>query len=508
MTTWLAYRHLQRMACPLALAVLLLAGCRSAHDPTMVDVSISTIAQPSSVGSVSYAGVDSATSRAASVLADSSFVDRRRQQQAAALASEGRALLAEADSLFRLDEAYAFLQTPSGPDTTSASSQAEAVAAFNQGARALKRYTGAVDSVQALALLDEAQVHFEQALRINPFDEEARYWLSRVYTLRASRLGASEKHEKALDILRRLTWMRQDEHGLFASLAATYEHLEAWTEAALAWQQAARTARDDVALDPEGVHQADSSLLMNYYAKSEQAYVEAGESGPALRALGQAEAWAQTAEDHAFLEEERTWLLWDDGNLETRKTWDTLLSLSRTEPETAIEAMEVLLSQVATRQARYEVRHRLGLLYYEAGNRDQAVDTLQALWRELEPKADRTDSELVERVREDYGSVTYNLALARYREGELRAALAYLLQSEKTGFGRAGRAAFDVALLLRNNVDEALEAARRAEARIAQMERNEQKDLLRYMVELYRRKGDREQALRYVQKYRGLVALP
>ena len=304
--------------------------------------------------------------------------------------------------------------------------------------------------------------------------------------------------------------MHQDEHGIFASLATTYEHLEQWTNAGTLWQRAARIALDDEELDPEGEHQADSSLIMNYYVRSERAYVEAGSSEAALRALSEAKAWAQTADDHAFLNEEQAWLLWDDGNLETRKAWDELLSLGETEPDAAIKGMEVLLVRVARKQARDEVRHRLGLLYYKEGEQAQAVDTLQALWRDLEHEAAtvEAEAEFAERVREDYGRVAYNLALAHYREGDLRAALAYLLQSEQTGFGQAGRAAFEVALLLRNNVDEALEAARRAEARMAQLERNEQKDLLRYMVELYRRKGDREQALRYVQKYRALAVLP
>ncbi len=510
MTTWPTYRYLKPLACVLAFAILVLAGCRAAGEVTVIDVSAPMVPQPSADGSISYAGVDSTTSQAATALADRSFVDRHRQEQAASLTNEGRALVVEADSLLHVDEDLAFLKEPTGPDTTSATTQAEAVAAFNQGAQALKSYTGEADTLQAATLLREAQAHFEQALSTNPFDTEARYWLSRVYNLRASRLGASEEHEKALEFLRRLAWMNQDEHRIFASLATTYEHLGQWTNAGVLWQRAARTALDDVELDPEGLYRADSALLMNYYVRSERAYVETRSSEAALRALSEANAWAQTVDDRSFLGEERAWILWDDGNLETRKAWDELLSLGETEPDAAIKGMEALLVRVARKQARDEVRHRLGLLYYKEGEQAQAVDTLQALWRDLEHEAAtvEAEAEFVDRVREDYGRVAYNLALAHYREGDLRAALAYLLQSEQTGFGQAGRAAFEVALLLRNNVDEALEAARRAEARMEQLEQKEQKELFRYMVELYRRKGDRERALYYVEKYRALAVLP
>lgn len=501
--------------CILAILALGLAGCLAAREGSPRDESSSEKLQSSVDGSIHdsthFAGVDSTVAQRAAALADSSFVNHDRQQQASGIVAAGRTLVVEADSLLSVGEDLAFLKEPFGPDTTSIAAKEAAVEAFNEGARVLERYADEADSLQAAALLDRAQVHFEQALRINPFDDEARFWLGRVYTIRASRLDAAEEYEKTLEVLQRMAWMNEHEHDIFAALATTHEHLGQWTRAAALWQRAARIALDDVELSPEGLGQPDSSLIMTYYVRSERAYVEVGDSRAALQALREAKAWAVTPDDRALIKGERTWILWDDGNLETRKTWDRLLSLSSTEPEAATRAVEAFLAQVESLQAAREVRHHLGLLYYKTGDPLRAAETLQALWHDLRQAhlaGEAQSTEFIERVRENYGTVTYNLALSSFREGDLRAALAYLLQSEETGFSQAGRAAFEAARLLRNNVDRALEAAHRAEARIKQLQRQEQKELLRYMVELYRRKGDREAALNYVQKYRALAAVP
>lgn len=502
-----AYRHLIVRSCMWAVVALVFSGCLTTHESIQAGGSASVVHEPPIFH---FAGIDSTVASIAAALADSSFVDRQRQEEARQHTFEGRSFVAEVDSLLSAGKKLDFLKEPAKPDTTSEAAQSGAVDAFNLGAMALEEY-GRADSLQAADLLEQAQHHFEQALQLNPFDAEARYWLSRVYHLRASHLGADNEHEQALEILLRLVQMHQDEHGLFAALATTYEHLEQWSQAAVMWRQAARTALDDEELDVDRDIRADSSLLMNYYVRSERAYVEEGDSRAALDVLDAAERWAAADEDLVFVADERAWILWDEGNLETRKTWDELLALSQSSPASAIEGMEALLGQLAREQAHLEVRHRLGLLYYETQQEERAAGSLQALWQDVKHGAEDAEGEsasvqssLVERIREDYGTVTYNLSHARYQEGDLRAALAYLLQSEETDCSLAAKAAFEAALLLKNNIDKALETAHRAEVRLAQLERNEQKKLLRYLVELYRRKGDRDTALNYVQKYHAL----
>ena len=100
--------------------------------------------------------------------------------------------------------------------------------------------------------------------------------------------------------------------------------------------------------------------------------------------------------------------------------------------------------------------------------------------------------------------MTFNVGMARRAAGDLRAALAYLMQSEATGFSQWARAALQVSRLLSRDFPAALAAGLRAEAGLAGLPRSEQKALLRHLVELYRRSGNRERAEEYLVKYRRL----
>ncbi len=475
---------------------LVVAGCRTVQLPAAPEPA------PVLPRAVVYAGVDSTLSQEAARLGGASFASVARQREAAVMAVEGRALTALADSLLGT--------APAGAQEQA--NREKAVRAFNRGARALEAYADAPDSVRAHTLLKEARSSFEEALEANPYDRETHYWLARVYDLQARGFRELGAQAETIESLRRLAALNRDDHRMAALLAAAYER---WLEAGgrdstgmvgALWRHAAQIAIDDAALDPEGEASADSGIVFDYYVRSSRALVAVNHSAGARLALRDAEHWARTSEELAFLEDEHRWIGWDDGNLVTRKRWDALLLQSTTDPEGAAGGMEALLEQVTRRLARGEVSHRLALLYYETGREERAASVLQTLWRASVGSThdDAEETAHNARVREDYGTVAYNIAQAAQKRGEMKRALAYLLQSEQTGFRGAPRAALEAAHLLRNNIEEALKAALRAERHIAAMEPAEQRALLRYLVDLYRRSGDRDTAMRYVERYRRL----
>ena len=221
-----------------------------------------------------------------------------------------------------------------------------------------------------------------------------------------------------------------------------------------------------------GFADADSSTIFTYYVRSARASASAVDSRSALRALDAAEAWAAAEEDRALLEAERAWLLWDDGNLVTRMRWDSLTALAQLNPGGAAKGMAALASDVRRFEARIAVRHQLALLFHQTGRNDLAMASLSALWKELDAP-EYGDGAQFDRVREDYGALAFNMARDRMEAGDRRTALAYLLQSEATGYSRAPLAALHAARLLGNNNAAALEAAHRAEAGIERMEAQE-----------------------------------
>ena len=451
------------------------------------------------------AGVDSVIAATALALAQGSFVDSSVEEAGASRAEEGRRLAAMADSLLGGSQPL-FLRAPTGPDTMSRVVREGAILTFNEGAQALTQYAAEPDSVRAAALLQRAEGRFEEALAANPFDTEARYWLAQVYELRARRLGQSGANQESVRVLGQLHAMHQDRHDYVALLAAAYDRVEtesSGVSAGVLWRRAATIASDDAALDPAGEIAPDANLIFSYLVRSGRAFARGQRSGAALEVLTAAEAWAHAQDDEAFLEEERAWILWDDGNLATRARWDELLALSHDNPEAAIRGLEALLQRVSRPQARREMRHRLALLLYSTGREEEAIMALQGLWREMAQEGS-PEASLYGRVREDYGAMAFNIAHRRLEEGDRQAALSYLLQSEKTGFQQSARAAYQAAILLRNNVEAALGVALRAERAMEALELREQQALLRFLVELYRRKGDRERARLYVEKYRSL----
>ena len=470
-------------------SAFVVAGCRST----------SVLPKPLSAEASApiLAGVDSTVAARAALLADGAFVSPVKEAESAVLKEEGRLLATFGAAI--ISDSLAFLPLPNAPDTTTAEGREEAVRAFNDGARLLKSHASEPDSVRAKAFLGQAQVRFEAALNANPFDEETRYWLARVYRTRASAFGEEGAEKDAIAVLRRLFTMDQSRHDYAGILADALERLKsrrAQAEAANLWRQAAQLAADDtlVAQAP-----ADSSAIFNYYVRGSRASANAGDGELALAALDRAEAWARAADDLELVAGDRSWILWDGGNLATRGKWDSLLVLSESDAQAAAAGIRALLPDISRESARAEVRHHLALLYHALGRDEAALELLRQLWLESDG-ADSTSA--VHPVVEDFGTLLFNLGMERKLAGDRVAALAYLLQSEETGYSGAARSALEVAVLLNNNVEAAHQAALRAENLIGRLNRKERRQLLRFMVELERRRGDREAALQYLQMLR------
>ena len=100
---------------------------------------------------------------------------------------------------------------------------------------------------------------------------------------------------------------------------------------------------------------------------------------------------------------------------------------------------------------RLEVQHELALLRYCIGHVVEVVGRLQSLWVTVQDNAS-ADTARHARIREDYGAMAFNIGMAHRAEGDLRAALGYLMQSEAIGFSQSARVALEVSRLLSNDI--------------------------------------------------------
>ena len=424
-------------------------------------------------------GVDSIRVQMAWELAAESFA--RDAENVARVSAEARRLTHLADSL---------LGTAPVAQTRDT---VKALAAFNAGADVLARLSEA-DSLQALELLEEAAEKFEQALDADAFDDEASQWLARVYEILAERFRKENAIQNQLRILQRLVVRNQDRHDYIALLAAAQEQQqtkEAGIAAGALWERAALVLLDDV--DIGLIQVPDSAVLFAYHIRASRAFVLSDQSPLARESLNSARSWQRTAAERALVHADSVWLAWDDGNLSARKRFDVLLNEVADNPGAVVEGLTHLLAHVRERDARIDVRHQLALAHYASGAEEHAAASMQNLVAEAPGRQALVD---------DYAVMTYNLAQTLRRAGDLKRALAYLLQSASLNAHTAARAAFDVSILLRNNLDEAIKYAHAAEARIDALGGSERNALIRYLAELYRRSGDRERAKVYIDRLR------
>ena len=422
-------------------------------------------------------GVDSVRVQMAWELAAESFA--RDAAQAARLSEEARRLAHLADSLL-------------GPAPAAQTRDTvKALAAFNAGADALDRLSGA-DSLQALELLEEAAEKFEQALDADAFDDEASRWLAHVYEILAERFRREDAIQDQLRVLHRLVARNQDRHDYIALLATAQEQEQtkgAGIAAGALWERAALVLLDDVDI---GLIQApDSAVLFAYHIRASRAFVLSDQSLLARESLNRARSWQRTAEERALVHADSIWLAWGDGNLGARKRFDVLLNEVADNPGAAVEGLTALLADVREGDARIDVRHQLALAHYASGAEEHAAVSMQNLVSEAPNRQALVD---------DYAIMTYNLAQMLRNAGDLKRALAYLLQSASQNAPTAARAAFDASILLRNNLDAAIQYARMAEARIDALGASERNALTRYLAKLYRRSGDRERAKVYIDR--------
>ena len=468
-----------------SMGALLLSGGCAPKDVVIIDVAPAPEPPPP------LPGVDSVFAAMASAYAKRGhMVDERAREAGRRAVAGGRRLFVIADSLTS--------GLKDRPDSVSVGDDRieESIRRYNEGAILLR------NEPLGLAELQAAAEQFQLALDANPYDTEALYYLSRVYELQVDRLAQAGAVDDQIGVLQRLAELYPHRHDYAGLLAAAYENLGSktgWADAGAWWHRAAFLAQDDpdLSLDTDAV--LDTASVFIYLANAGRAFIESDQGDLALAAIEEAVPFAVDEDSRIYLQREREWLTWDT-ELQSRKDFDFLLEVSQTDPGKAAAGLRDLLPKVSLSLARMEVQYQLGLALYNGGDLFAGVTEIQAVWQEVSTR----DIPLRERIQEDYGLMTYSIALEQRQSGELRNALAYLLQSESTGFSGAAVSALTRSLLLRNDPEAALDAAEAAERGWDTLNPQDQRTLLEHMVDLHRRLENREQALEYASRYRDL----
>ena len=303
-----------------------------------------------------WPGVDSTIALVADSLADGILISPEAIEESKRHIQKALFLKQLADSLLGT--------LPELPDSVSSSQQIEASRAFNEGANLLIEYADLPDSTRANHMLSEATEHFVTALDINPYDEEALYWLARVHLLQPDNI------DEAITVSHRLVSLWGHRPAYITILASAYERMqtmEARFSAGALWLRAANLTVDDYRMDPDGRSVLDSSSVFSHYVQGGRAFVSAMQGEFALAALDSASLWVTREEERAYVASERRWILWDGGNLHTRVHFDSLLTLSSTDLEGAVAGMTMLMDSLHSEKAMAELKHERGCASVQSG---------------------------------------------------------------------------------------------------------------------------------------------
>ena len=486
----------------LFIIAILLAGCGSSRSSTSDMFASSSFFVP--------AGVDSSVAILADSLSHESFVDFEREAQAQTLSEEAFGLVLVSDSLWRILE-----MTREDGYEVSESDSIQSIHSFNEAALAYQeaaQLTG--DDEEALLrrqaeLLDLAQQKFEEAITYNPFDEQTRALLARVYLFQYNRLKREGAIENSITILERLVRLEKGRHDFFSELASAYYSQENWSEAAVNYRKAELTLYEAREMDltaetPGELSAQDSLTLFNYTYFFGESSAYAYDSPAAIESLERARAFAPGPAEIDIVDGFMEWIQWDNGNIQASELRDELALLESENLEAAEKGYKDLMGMVQTQGARDEVTWKLALVEANLGKTESAVSRLKTLVDRTPLLADGTPQDKsYARYFDAYGTLCYNLASENLKERrDKRAALTYYLQSAQIAWENQARAYFEVARILQNNTSEAIKYAELGLA--ANPSKEDQKSLYALLVSLNRRAGNQSEARRYFSLHKAM----
>ena len=364
------------------LACIILSGCGGSKGTVSDGFGHSSFFVP--------AGVDSSVAILADSLSRESFVEYEKEAQGRELSEEAYELVLESDSLWKILE-----MTREDGHQVSENDSIQSIHSFNEAAVAYQEAAQLNGSEEALltrqaGLLDLAQQKFEEALTFNPFDEQTRALLGRVYLYQYSRLKKEGAIENSITILERLVRLEKGRHEFFSELASAYYSQENWQLAAVNYLKAEAALIDaretDVnAPEPGLLSDQDSLTLFNYAYYYGETSAFTYNTNEAMNALSRAKTFAPGPAEVEIVDGVIDWIEWDGGNIRASELRDELALLEGDNLEAAEDGYHDLMALLQTPSAKDEITWKLALVEANLKKNESAVTRLKALVDRLPP---------------------------------------------------------------------------------------------------------------------------
>ncbi len=447
-------------------------------------------------------GVDSTTVVRANELAAANFVPASQESEAQQLAEQGK------NELQQVDEFWSYLEqrVEKQPLTDSESSQFDREVA--KGAQALSRWkkltkngTDEKAFQQAMQYCLQAQEHLEKAVRLNPFDKNARLLLAMTYYNLQHIFGRDNNYRKAVEILERLTRIEKGEHDLFRLLAENYMQLKEWRKALDNFARA-ETVMVKTSFDAP----PDTAMLFYYAYMQGDMYARLYKTAEALEKFRIARGYARTEQDRSDVDNYVAWINWDDGNIRASEVWDEILALEAKKDYARLDAVgRKLIPLLRTKRAKLAVHHKLAVVEFEHLNRKRdAVERMKAVYEALGPEVTNPQrSPEAQQYLNTYGAMLYRLGVQALQQQKKRIALAYFTKSIEFDWDQIAKSYIELVTLLWNSPEKAIYFGEQALAHAdGALSSQESCELLSLMVKAHKSAGQYDKAREYYQQWK------
>lgn len=474
----------------LAFIILMLAGCASTGRKPVQKFSIPP-------------GLDSTTVVLAGKLADETFVSSDREQQAEQLSETGKQELEKVDEFCEILE-----KDLADQQELNSEEQAQFAREMAKGERALERWKelsrdksgkNPTAEKEALFYCTQAQEHLEQALRINPFDKNARVLLAMTYYNLQHVFGLNENHQKAIEILERLTRIEKGEHNLFRLLAENYLALRQFEPAILNFKKA-----QTVLIKTSFETPPDTTTLFYYLYAQSDAYAQLYDAATAVKGFKTAIRFARTPQESTDVKNYLEWINWDAGNIRASEQWDEILAAEQQKNYSQLARLcTQLLPDLKTAKAQILVSHKLAVAEFEFLDRkDAAIERMRTLFENLNAGDPQQTRKIFPEFFNTYGAMLYRLGIDARDRQDKKLALAYFTKSASFEWNQIARAYIELVTLLWNDPRQSIFYGKKALETSDGLSASETCELFSLMVRAHKSTGNYDEARDFFNKWK------
>ena len=446
-------------------------------------------------------GLDSTTVVRSLEIANSNFVSTQKEKEANLLSKRGK------KKLDQVDEFWSYLEKDIKKQRSlTKAEQKQFDREMNLGSQNLAKWkklsnngTNERRAKETMGFCKQAQQHLEAAVKLNPFDKNARVLLAVTYYNLQHIFGIEKKYEKSIEILERLTRIEKGEHELFRLLAENQLAMKNYEQALLNFQQAQK-----IMLKTSFEAPPDTSMLFYYMYAQGDAYARMYDEVRAMKAFQVTETFARTPQEKADLRNYVKWIQWDNGNIRASELYDKILVLeSEKNYEPMAQACEKLLNMLQTKKAKMIVYHKLAVVEFEIlGKKAQAVERMRMVYETLEYENFGLSPKEIQPFLDSYGAMLYRLGIESRDNQEKKLALAYFNKAASFKWNQAAKAHIELVTLLWNDPDQAIFHGKKALANTNGLSVEESNELLSLMVRAHKSAGLYDEAREYFNKWK------